>query len=352
MNKVWYRLLGLWRNLTCRSGVLYVSEGANWVIKDIGDYLTQQFQKVMPYNVTFHHWFLGSKIVHYGSINTCFYANGTLKALPKHSKKIVTWYHIAQDDNKLNNTSALNHNLDTIVVTHESMRQTLLKAGIWAEKIKLLPMGIDTLTYNFADNKEKIKQKSILGIPKDTFVVGSFQKDGGGWGEGLEPKLIKGPDIFCDVIESVAKKHNIYVVLTGPARGYVKKRLDNANISYTHTFLQKSKEVVAYYHALDAYMVSSRAEGGPMAILESWATGTPLIATKVGIISDLATHGENALLSEVGDSQDLANNLKNLIASKQLQEHLRIGGVRSVQKNAWPLVAKQFKEKLYDPLLG
>ena len=36
------------------------------------------------------------------------------------------------------------------------------------------------------------KIKHNLGIPEDYLVIGSFQKDGEGWGEGLKPKLIKG----------------------------------------------------------------------------------------------------------------------------------------------------------------
>ena len=38
--------------------------------------------------------------------------------------------------------------------------------------------------------------RRVLGLPASAFVVGSFQKDGVGWGEGLEPKLIKGPDVL------------------------------------------------------------------------------------------------------------------------------------------------------------
>ena len=167
----------------------------------------------------------------------------------------------------------------------------------------------------------------------------------------MEPKLIKGPDLFCDVIERVAEDHKLHVLLTGPARGYVKKRLDEAGVSYTHHFFDQPEDVVAYYHALDAYVVSSRAEGGPMAILESWATGVPLVSTKVGIITDIATHDEDALLSDVKDVDGLAANLSRLVADKQLQKTLVTHGFQRVKMHDWSLVAQQFKNELYDPLL-
>ena len=40
-------------------------------------------------------------------------------------------------------------------------------------------------------------------LSRDRFnvmLVGSFQKDGVGWGVGSEPKLIKGPDVLLDVV--------------------------------------------------------------------------------------------------------------------------------------------------------
>ena len=108
-------------------------------------------------------------------------------------------------------------------------------------------------------------------------VIGSFQKDGKGWGEGNEPKLIKGPD----------------VLLTGPARGYVKTGLESLKIPCKHLYLQDYREIGKYYQALDAYLVTSREEGGPKGVLESMASGIPLISTRVGQAQDLVKQGIN-----------------------------------------------------------
>ena len=46
-------------------------------------------------------------------------------------------------------------------------------------------------------------------------MVGSFQKDGVGWAEGLEPKLIKGPDVLVAALELLkAEVPELFVVLT------------------------------------------------------------------------------------------------------------------------------------------
>ena len=49
--------------------------------------------------------------------------------------------------------------------------------------------------------RRRAAARRALGLPESAFVVGSFQKDGVGWGDGLEPKLIKGPDVLLEVAE-------------------------------------------------------------------------------------------------------------------------------------------------------
>ena len=46
-------------------------------------------------------------------------------------------------------------------------------------------------------------------------------------------------------------------------------------------------EINELYNCLDLYVVSSRVEGGPRAIVEAGITKTPIISTDVGIASEL-----------------------------------------------------------------
>jgi glycosyltransferase involved in cell wall biosynthesis len=138
-------------------------------------------------------------------------------------------------------------------------------------------------------------------------VVGSFQKDGNGWGEGLEPKLIKGPDIFIETMEQLKSKiPELFVLLTGPARGYVKSGLERLGIPYRHIFLKNYPEIGRQFSAIDLYLVTSRQEGGPKAILESMAAGTPLVTTRVGQAMDIVRHGQNGWMVDVEDVEGLA----------------------------------------------
>jgi len=80
----------------------------------------------------------------------------------------------------------------------------LIEYGVKEEKIVVIPLGIDLSIFKPYSEKERKKLRKKLKIPLDKTIIGSFQKDGIGWGEGLKPKWEKGPDIFCKVIKKIS----------------------------------------------------------------------------------------------------------------------------------------------------
>jgi glycosyltransferase involved in cell wall biosynthesis len=190
-------------------------------------------------------------------------------------------------------------------VSNSLMEELILSSGINSSRVHRIPIGVDTGLFSLPSAEEKSLIRKRFGIPQNALVIGSFQKDGNGWGEGSEPKLIKGPDIFLKTLDILKKKTDIYVLLTGPARGYVKRGLEKLGIPYTHNFLKSYFEISEYYKVLDLYLVTSREEGGPRAVLESMASGVPLVTTKVGQATDLVKHGENGWMVEIDDVEGL-----------------------------------------------
>lgn len=134
---------------------------------------------------------------------------------------------------------------------------------------------------------DKELERDKLKISNSDFCIGSFQRDT----EGLDlktPKLEKGPDLFCDFIETIRNDvDNIHVILGGWRRQYVQRRLDDAGIRYS--LFEKSDifKVRSLYSICDLYVVSSRYEGGPQAIIEASAMRVPILSTDVGIASNV-----------------------------------------------------------------
>jgi glycosyltransferase involved in cell wall biosynthesis len=197
--------------------------------------------------------------------------------------------------------------LARVQVTHAEMHELVLSAGVPAERVLRIPIGIDVENFPVVTPELRASARSELGLPESAFVVGSFQKDGVGWEDGLEPKLVKGPDVLVGAFERIHRDvPELHVLLTGPARGYVKRELERLGIPYRHTFVRTRPELARAYHALDVYLVASRQEGGPKAVLESLATGTPLVTTRVGQAPDLVDDGRDGWLVDVDDVDALA----------------------------------------------
>jgi glycosyltransferase involved in cell wall biosynthesis len=198
--------------------------------------------------------------------------------------------------------------LDRIQVPSRAMEELVLGAGVPAGKVFRIPIGVDTDRFLLRTADERSAARRTLGLPETAFVAGSLVKDGVGWGDGLEPKLIKGPDVLLEALERLREQvSELVVLLTGPARGYVAAGLERLGVTHRHVLLPGLDGVAAAYRALDVTLVASRDEGGPKAVLESMASGVPVVTTRVGQAADLVRHGENGFLVDVEDAAGVAS---------------------------------------------
>jgi glycosyltransferase involved in cell wall biosynthesis len=224
--------------------------------------------------------------------------------------------------------------LDRVQVTHAEMHELVVGAGVDPSKVFRIPIGVDIERFPLGDAGRRAAAREALGIPATAFVVGSFVKDGVGMGEGVEPKPVKGPDVLVATLARARPSvPELFVLLTGPARGYVRRGLQGHGIPYRHVPLASRDGLALAYHALDAYVVASRQEGGPKSALESMATGVPLVATRVGQVPELARDGENALLADVDDVEALADAVVRVHGDARLRERLAGAGRPTAEAN-------------------
>src|SRR5262249_23416139 len=140
------------------------------------------------------------------------------------------------------------------------------------ERVFKIPIGIDLEHFSFRPPRSE-----------PGFVIGSFLKDGVGMDEGMEPKLLKGPDTFVAVVAQLRERiPDLSVLLTGPARGYVRAELGRLGVPYEHRLLGSRADLGLAYGDADVCLVTSRQEGGPKAVLEAMASGGPGLSTPGG----------------------------------------------------------------------
>ena len=313
-------LFSLISNYFSNNELYYIIENANWSIQHDGRMITDNLKKKSITSLT--HFGIKNAIIHYGSIGT-FISKNKIKIPHKSNKIIVTWFHVVPNNIRIKLISEAINYVDLWHTSCHNTKCKMINMGIPEEKIVVIPLGVDTKVFKI---KKSCRIDSVNSLPKNTIVIGSFQKDGNGWGVGGEPKLIKGPDVFCDVVELLSKRYDIFVLLTGPSRGYVKKRLEDANISYKHDLLADVNSLVDYYNAIDLYIITSREEGGPKALLESFACGVPLVSTKVGMSLDIVINNENGYLVDIEDVDSLYISVCKVIDNKKISDKFSVNG--------------------------
>jgi len=92
------------------------------------------------------------------------------------------------------------------------------------------------------------------------------------------------------------------------------------------------------------FCLPSYAEGFPMAVLDAWAYGLPVVATPVGGLPDIVKDGEDCLLFEPGDCKRLGEQLERMITDEELRERIE-GASRNFAE-------KVFNEDVIDRQLG
>ena len=226
--------------------------------------------------------------------------------------------------------------IDRVQVTHPEMHELVVSAGVDPERVFRIPIGIDIERFPLGDETVRAAARRGLGLPDGSFVVGSFQKDGTGFGDGDEPKPVKGPDVLVGALERLAEHApELVVLLTGPARGFVSAELERRGIAYRHLRIAARDGLAQAYHALDAYLVASRQEGGPKSVLESLATGVPLVSTRVGQTPEIVDDGRTGLLADVGDVEALAGLLLRVRDDEALRRSLRAAGRATAESLAY-----------------
>lgn len=346
--------LGLWRG--DGASVQFVVENADWAIRWVGEHVRDRIESYAPGAVqtTTDPRRLANRVVHFGS-QYMWLAWGP--HMSRSNRYVTSFFHGKPEDGPdvarhIDRFLASVPKLDRIITAASLVEKRLLDWGVPRTKLVRIPIGVDTALFSppTADQRRVARQR--FRIPEEAIVVGSFQKDGVGWGDGMEPKLIKGPDIYVHAMRVLkAKGLPVMAFLTGPARGYVKQGLAADGIPHVHTYVKDHADLVACYHALDLYLVTSREEGGPMGLMESMASGVPVVSTCVGMAPDLIIDGESGRLSDVSDGEQVADLAAQLLSSPGLG-NIRAKARRDVMVADWAVVGDGHWQKAYHPLLS
>jgi len=136
------------------------------------------------------------------------------------------------------------------------------------------------------------------------------------------------------------KRPDARFVIVGQGTGILKRginvrnAIDRAELADKIIMAGYRWDTPNVYAACDVIVIASlRTEASPIVLREAFASGRPVIATKVGDIPEIVHNRENGLLIEPGNPQALASAILEFISDPDLAAHCAANGLRYATEN-------------------
>lgn len=184
------------------------------------------------------------------------------------------------------------------------------------QTIAYTPNGLDTAAYPASPPHPGEALRAELGVPPGAPSVLTCSRFV--WGKAPESML----DIFARILAVRPDCHYLIagsgMAEDGEMGGSVRER----GLGDRVHLLGVRSDVGALLSCADVFLLPSRVEGFPNAVMEAMAAGLPVVASAVGGIPDLVRHGQDGFLHEASDMDGMAQSVVRLLEDAALRERL------------------------------
>lgn len=153
---------------------------------------------------------------------------------------------------------------------------------------RVIPNGIDPERFK-PDPMMRLRLRARLGLAPDDPLVGFCGR--------LTRQ--KAPELFVMAAHTVLSRCPAAMFLMlgdGPERSRLEGLVRALGLEPRFQFLGEQHDVAPWLAAFDCFVLPSRWEGLPIALLEAMAAGVPVVASEVNGSRELIRHGETGLL--------------------------------------------------------
>jgi len=209
--------------------------------------------------------------------------------------------------------------VNLFMAVSKTVKKELIRIGIDREKITTLFNFIELKRFNKnnIDEIELTRIRNELGLKKEVFLIGYIGRLGRE--KGVE-HLIKSSAFLIFPFK-------VLIIGKGKEENQLKKLVKKLKLETRVKFLGFQEEIEKYYPLLDVLIMPSLSEAFGLCALEAQAMGIPVIASRVGGLTEIIFDNENGLLFESKDSQSLASKIALIYQDKGLREKLIKNGL-------------------------
>jgi N-acetyl-alpha-D-glucosaminyl L-malate synthase BshA len=134
-------------------------------------------------------------------------------------------------------------------------------------------------------------------------------------------RAVKRPADCVEIFAKVKRRQNVRLVMVGdgPERSAVAYRAEQLGVTDDVLFVGKQGKIADYLGVADIFLLPSELESFGLAALEAQACEVPVISTRIGGIPEVVAEGETGYLSDVGDTDKMAEDTLRLIGDEELR---------------------------------
>ncbi|HJU43023.1 MAG TPA: glycosyltransferase, partial [Vicinamibacterales bacterium] len=203
---------------------------------------------------------------------------------------------------------------DRIVAISPAIKSELLQTyRIGRDRqYRIVPLGFDLSPFAAVNDASRAAARQALNIRADVPVLATVGR----------LTAIKQPRLFLDVVRLVAERHPNVIALVagdGELRGEVEQYAAQLGIADRVRLLGWRRDLATIYAATDVFLLTSRNEGTPVALIEAMASGTPGVSTDVGGVKDVIGGSDAGRTAPFGDAAALASAVNELLGDAALR---------------------------------
>jgi L-malate glycosyltransferase len=163
---------------------------------------------------------------------------------------------------------------------------------------------------------------------------------------GLEPLYNTGCLIRAfGIVQRSWPEASLTIAHDGPCRGELENLVSELGLRNVHfTGQVPQQRIPDLYNDADIYLTSPNIDNMPGSVLECFASGLPLVATKAGGIPYIVKNGETGLLVDCGDAEGMARAAMRLLDDPDLASRIAAEGLRQCEQYSWAAVRTQWME--------
>lgn len=219
--------------------------------------------------------------------------------------------------------------LDIVYVNSEDYRKCWIDRGIPAEKLKILPRGLDTKTFTpERRNREFWRSRGLRDGEVGMLFVGRISKE-------------KNLDTLVAATRRLAEwktpARPIFIG-EGPYLADMKRLLPDA----IFTGYLRGDELADAYASADFFVFPSTTDTFGNVVIEAQACGLPVIVSDMGGPRDLVTDGEDGFVTRALDVGELAGAIRRLTDDAELRARFGQAARRRVENRDWSEAFERF----------